>query len=189
MGGTLGGGIQIDSRVTPNLGVRISKGHIGHSGSFEADGADFDVSGELDSTTALLDYYPNQGAFRVSGGMTLFDFNMTAKSSYDLNDEPGYVPAPGDDGMRTATTDVDYTKYAPAASIGWSGTVFDKAYVSFDVGALYMKKADIRVEGTNNADFGDATNARLANDREKLADALADLNIYPTMQVAVGYTF
>ncbi|MFG5384930.1 autotransporter domain-containing protein [Yoonia sp. R2-816] len=82
---SLGGNVEAAYRIDPSFGVRgVFIGGIDESYEETDEDETFEGSIELGGLAVLADYYPNQGDWRISGGLMFSQNEISATGSVDV---------------------------------------------------------------------------------------------------------
>lgn len=193
--GTTGVGLHLSVPVLPNLNARVGFNYLDYSYKGSTSDVDYDFKLKLNTFDALLDYFPGEGGFRLTGGVAYNNNKVVAvgKSSatgtYTLNGNIYNAASAGQlDGK------IDFHKLAPYLGIGWGNPVRKDAGWGFsaDAGVLFQG-----TPGTSLTNSGcsasAATCSQLSSDVEaenaKLRDKANDLKLYPVLRVGASYRF
>ena len=142
------------------------------------------------SVSALLDWHPFQGSFRISGGALYNgnDIDMDAKTAatYQIGDTT-YTSA----NIGNLTGNVDLNDIAPYLGIGWDTTFGKSRKFGFllELGAIYQgaPKVDLSISGPLSG------NQALQNDLQaeeySLQEDLDNLEYYPVLAVGFNYRY
>ncbi len=113
---SLGFGVELSQPLAKKVSTRF--GLNGFTYSFERTESeiDYDVDLSLNTLSAIIDWHPTGGRFRVSGGIFIngnqFDISSNPQGQYDIGDD-----------VYTGSFDVDgeftYLPVAPYFGIGW----------------------------------------------------------------------
>jgi hypothetical protein len=198
--GTLGGGVEMTVGLSRLWNVRLGANAFNYTDeNRETSGIFYDAEAKLRTGTALLDFHPGGGGFRLTGGIVFNDTRIEGSSLppasgfYDI----GGVQVPA---ALVGTLDgtIDFDPVVPYAGIGWGNAVEDGKKVGFflDLGVIFQGQAEVTL--TPNIPSGSPLNAPLARealqillDREERdieADA-ADYDLYPVVAIGISYRF
>jgi len=187
---TLGLGLEAEKSFLDSIGGRIGVNYFTYSYSGTEDDIEYDFDLNLMSLSALLDWHPFQGSFRISGGAIYNnnDLEANAKKSATLKiGDSTYTEAQ----IGTLKGKVDFNDVAPYLGLGLD-TSFgkDKSFgFLFELGAVFQgsPQVDLSADGpiASNATF----QSNLAKEEEKLQSALDNFEIYPVLAVGLSYRF
>lgn len=191
--GTTGLGAHVIVPIQPKLNVRFGANFAKYSTTRNTDDVDYDLKLALKSFDALLDYFPADGGFRVSGGAVYNGnkFDSSAKPSggtYTLNNNT-YPAASA--GMIDGA--IDFRKAAPYLGIGWGNAAAAPGWgFVADLGVLFQGSPNSTL-GNRGCTASTAICARLATDlaveNVKLKDEMKNFKFYPVLRVGVSYGF
>ncbi len=192
VGGSLGAGAYVGIKANDYVSLRLQGTKWNISQTRNVDGIDYDVSLDLGAIGGYVDFYPFQGTFRVSLGLTksLLDAQVSNASTQTANiGNVSVTVNPGEVSGR-ATFDT-----APYLGIGW-GQVAPKGWgFRFDLGAHFLGKPNVDLNVTGNARtqlnaaaalIGSTGDAEIAREEQNARDRIGDV-IYPEVSLAVTY--
>lgn len=187
---TFGLNLEGTYRFDPNFRARGAlmglPGYDELSDTFEEDGTTYAYDATVASFAALIDYYPSETGFRVSGGLM---FNQTdASATAELSGQNTFTL---DDGTEfstgTANLEIEFEKtVSPMVSAGYDYNFGQDWVLSGEVGAIFT--GGVSLDATS-------TNAQLQaeidedSDIQELRDDLDDVSFLPYLSVTVGYRF
>lgn len=187
---TFGANAELGYFIQDNLRVRGAlMGGLSASGSFEDSdefgSGTFDYDGQLGGASVMLDYYPTQTGWRLSGGafFSNTDFSGTAVASgADSFEFDGQVFTSGD----FTTTAKFKNEVSPVVTTGYDWTWDNGFSIGTEVGAVITGGIDLAATSTDgsiqSAIDGDA-------DYQQARRDAADIKAYPYLSVVVGYKF
>ncbi|MDQ6975563.1 MAG: hypothetical protein Q9M22_03235 [Mariprofundaceae bacterium] len=189
--GTLGAGVEIVSNVVPMLvNARIQLNAYNLNRTITDTQVSYDAKFKLLSFGALADVYPFAGKFRLTGGLYYNGNKLTMTGvplvgSYTIN---GATYTAGQVGSLTST--VDFNKIAPYAGIGFGDSISSGSPIgfNFDLGVLYMGQPKTAITATGAA-ANPALAASIAGEKQKLDDALKNMQFYPVASIGVTFRF
>ena len=187
---TLGAGVELITRISPNINGRLG----GNAFSYDYDGTESDIEYDLEldlrSVSAILDWHPFSGGFRLSGGLLLNKNEVNAVAtptvSYDIG---GTLYTATDVG--TLSGKIDFNSLAPYAGIGWGNALGeDKRWgLAFDLGVVFQGSPDADLTATGPLAANAAFLAELAKEEQQLQDEVDDYEYYPVVSIGVTYKF
>lgn len=180
MGATLEGAYRINERFA----LRGLLAGINASDKQTIDGIDYDVDGQLGGLGLLVDYYPGQSGFRLSGGAfisrTEFTGSATANSPGDI-DIDGTPIAVGD----SVTTSVEFgRKVAPMLTLGYDQSLGKGWTLSGEIGAIISGDFNVDIDAPAYVSATD-----IANEEDSIRNDLNQLGVYPYVGLSVSYRF
>lgn len=192
--GTTGIGAHLSVPVTPNLNARFGLNALNYSYNTTESNVDYDFKLKLQTFDALLDWFPGNNQFRVSGGLVYNGnkIDATAKPSaggtYTINDKTYSSASAG-----VINGNIDFRKLAPYLGIGWGNALAkDKGWgFSADLGVLFQgsPKTSLTNSGCTAPVDCNQLAADVAAENTKLADAVSSFKAYPVVRVGVSYKF
>jgi hypothetical protein len=159
----------------------------------------YDATAHLRTASALLDFHPGGGGFRLSAGAfyndTRIDGNSLVPASgfYDL----GGVPVPANQ-VGTLNGQIKFDPVVPYVGLGWGNAVGPGRHVRFamDIGAMFQGKGKATL--TPQIPAGSPLNSPVARaalqvllDREEgdIEHDVANYTVYPVVSIGVSYRF
>lgn len=188
--GTLGYGLELDVPLS-----RMFHGRLGYNGlSYSTDDTygdiSYDTGLDLSTATALLDWYPFAGNFRMTLGYVGNGNEIDAASNFQVNDDvtigdTTYTVTSAADQLSGKVTVSD----GPYLGLGWGNASKKKGFgYTFDIGVLYQGTPD--VELTGHGQFSaPAVAGELEKEEHQFEDDISDYKIYPVVSAGVTYTF
>ena len=187
---TLGLGLEAEKSFSDSIGGRLGVNYFTYDYSGTEDDIEYDFELNLKSLSALLDWHPFQGSFRISGGAVLngntIDANAKSAETFDIGNST-YTGAQ----VGTLTGKIDFENIAPYLGLGCD-TSFgkDKSFgFLFELGVIYQgsPKVDLSADGpiASNATFQN----ELATEEKDLQSDLDVFKIYPVVAIGLSYRF
>lgn len=192
--GSTGVGAHVSVPVRPSLNLRFGVNYANYSTTRDTDDANYDLDLKLKTVDVLVDYFPGDSRFRVSGGAVYngnrFDTHAkpTASAVYTLNNNTYPAATAGIiDGA------IDFHKVAPYLGIGWGNAAAAPGWgFVADLGVLFQGAPNSTL-GNRGCTAASAICARLASDlvaeNIKLKDEMKDFKFYPVLRIGVSYGF
>jgi len=187
---TLGAGVELITRITPNINGRLG----GNAFSYDYDGTEsniqYDLELDLRSVSAILDWHPFSGGFRLSGGVLLNNNEVNAVAtptgSYDIGGITYNAAQVG-----TLSGKIDFNSVAPYAGLGWGNALGkDKRWgLVFDLGVVFQGSPNVNLTANGTSAGDPAFLARLAQEEQELKDELDEYDMYPVVSLGVTYKF
>ncbi|WP_246860586.1 hypothetical protein [Noviherbaspirillum sp. UKPF54] len=193
--GSTGIGAHISVPVQPKLNARFGINALNYNYSTNANNVDYDFKLKLQTFDALLDWFPGDTQFRISGGV-VYNGNKidavgmpNAIGSYTIN---GNTYTAANAGVINGK--IDFRKVAPYLGIGWGNALAkDKGWgFSADLGVLFQGSPNTTLTNTGctaPAAQCDQLATDVAAEQSKLADKASSFNAYPVVRVGVSYKF
>ncbi|MDH3597805.1 MAG: hypothetical protein OEM93_23460 [Rhodospirillales bacterium] len=184
--GTLGLGNEAGLRLSDHFGLRFGANHAPLDAVRERLDTDIDVTPT--AAGAVLDYYPFQGGFRLSGGLR-----------YNAEGPDSVVPAggitigglpftPSQTGMLRSGS--DFIGYAPYGGVGLQSSFWEgRLELAFDLGVYYQgnSRADLNGEGISGEASADTSPA--SGSSTSLEEDPNFLGFYPIVGFTAKYRF
>lgn len=150
-GGSLGGGVELSKSLWGKFALRLAMNEFTYllNDSLPDQDMTYDADINLSSWSAIVDYHPWKGVFRLSGGVINNSNNFVAKitssKSYQVG---GRTYSPEDQGELTAT--IDWPNMAPYIGLGWGNSTEKGKFfgVNFDLGAMIQNSPKVTLKGT-----------------------------------------
>jgi len=193
--GTTGIGAQVVLKLSDSFNLRGQYGQLDYDYDFDEDGIAYE--GEFGAKVAglMLDYYPFDGAFRLSAGITSNGNQLDAKAY----GEDGTIEINGVDypvGSEYLTATADWKSSAPYVGLGWGNPVGEGSAltVTFDMGVMFTGSPNVAL-GASEGLYGvaDLLGYDLQSDLDEeamaLEEDLADIEYYPVVQLGLNYAF
>ena len=189
--GTLGLGVELTTDLTENLNLRGGFNTFTYSYSSVESDIDYSLDLDLQSYSALLDWYPFRGSWRISAGIMsngneLRGNGRPTGGSYDIGEETYSAEQVG-----TLRMGVDFNSTAPYLGIGVGNAVSTDGRWTFttDLGVLFQgsPKAALDADGTlaGNEDF----QRELRREEESLQGDIDSFEYYPVISFGLSYRF
>lgn len=159
------------------------------------DDVNYDFKLKVAMVDALVDYFPMNGGFRVTGGIVYNGNKFEASGrpngngTYTFNDNTYPASSVG-----SVNADVTFNKVAPYLGIGWGNAVAaDKGWgFSSDVGVVFQGKPKSALSNSG-CTAGAAVCNRLATDiqaeNRSLQAEMDDFKLLPVVRIGVSYKF
>jgi len=188
--GTLGFGGDVTTNLIPQLNLRAGVQWLDFG--LDAQFADVDYELDLDflNPLVLVDWYPFDGAFRISGGV-LFngtDIQLEARSGQSIElDGTTYSAAE----LGTLRGDVEYRSVAPYIGIGWGNQLDEGGHWGFatDLGVAFTGSPDIDLRASGPIASDPTFQAHLAEEEQDIQDELDVFKVYPVLSISLFYRF
>ena len=137
------------------------------------------------SLTALLDWHPGGGSFRVSGGAVHFSSSLELSATPTTSVEIGrqaYEPAEiGSLVGRLATS-----KSGPYAGIGWGHRSRRRLGLSLDLGAVYHGVPEVTLRATGPIADVPAFRSQLELEIDEVSDLVSIARVYPVLNLGIA---
>jgi len=187
---TLGLGLEVERSFSDLISGRIGVNYFTYDYSGTEDDIEYDFDLNLMSLSALLDWHPFKGSFRISVGAIYNGNELDAKAktsgTYDIGDST-YTGAQ----LGTLKGKIDFDDIAPYLGLGWD-TSFgkNKAFgFLFELGVIYQgsPKVDLSADGPIASD--QTFQNELAKEENNLQSDLDDFKVYPVIAIGLSYRF
>lgn len=181
--GTLGAGLELSKSYSDALGARLGFNAFSFNKTGNQGTVSYNGTLQLQTFTAIADWYPFHGAFRTSAG--LFYNN----NKFTLNAQPvgGTITINGvPQTMTSLTSDVSFNKVAPYLGIGWGNAAAQgKGWgLNSDLGILFQGAPKVTMTQTGgNA----AAQAAVAQEQARLESSLSNFKMWPVASVGISY--
>lgn len=187
---SLGSNIEATYQFDPDFrfrGVLLGVPSFGdNSQNLELDGTDYDYEASVRAFATLIDYYPNDSGWRISGGL-LFnrsEFNatatLTANNTFTLDDGATF-----DSG--SASLDFAFNKtVSPMVTTGYDYPIGEKWVLSGELGAIYADGLSLIASSTNAALQAEISDEPHIQDARDDAD---EVTFYPYISFTVSNRF
>ena len=198
--GTLGAGAELTVGLSRQLNARLGVNGYNYSDRREASDIEYDGEAKLRTGTALLDWHPGGGGFRLSGGLVYNDTTIQgtsippASGVYNI----GGVPVPVSV-VRSLNAKADFDPVVPYAGLGWGNAVSPNKRVGFfvDLGVVFQGKADVTLTPDIPADSPinttpgarEVLNILIRQEEQDLEDDAADYDLYPVVSIGLSFKF
>jgi hypothetical protein len=188
--GTLGVGGELTTTLLPQLNLRGSLQwlDLGFNATFEDVKYNTDI--EFFNPMVMLDWYPFEGAFRISGGV-LFngtDITLTATPAQPV-EIGGTVYFPSEVG--TLRGESDFRDIAPYVGIGWGNPLSEDGHWSLnaDLGVAFIGSPGVKLSATGSFASDPTFQQNLAEEEKDIEDELSKFRFYPVLSLALTYRF
>lgn len=193
--GTTGGAVHLSTSLSESFNARVGYNGLSRSQEDNTDDVNYDFKLKLATFEALVDYFPMQGAFRVTAGVVQNDNKFEGSGrpkgngTYTINDNTYSASTFG-----SLTAVVEFRKVAPYLGIGFGNAVAkDKGWgFSSDFGVVFQgePKSTLTNKGCT-ASAGEC--AQIASDlraeNDSLQEEIKDFKLLPVVRVGVSYKF
>lgn len=191
--GSLGLGAELDLGLTDSLGARIGLNSFTYKYNANSGTVNYDFKLQLQTISALADWYPFQGSFRTSAGL-MYNNNkvnlagLPTGVSYTIN---GTTYNSADVGSLQGT--MSFNKVAPYLGIGWGNPAAkDKGWgMTSDIGVLFQGSPKTSLVATCGATLPAPQCTTLQSDaaaeNTKLQSALSNFKFWPVVSVGISY--
>ena len=193
--GTLGYGVEVTKSFSDRFSGRVGFNSYSDTDSTTESGIDYDLELDLKTTTALLDFHPFKGSFRLSLGYVANSnrFDMTGRpvaATYDIN---GTIYNAAEVGQVTGDVTFGSGTYV---GLGWGNAGDGKGFgMSVDLGIFQQGSPDLSLAASGPItdptspvyDPNFATD--LQNEVNSAEKDLEDFQQYPVIALGITYGF
>ena len=190
--GTLGVGAELNLSISDSVKARFGINYGTYYSTYSRVSDSYDSNIQLQTVSAIADWYPYQGSFRTSGGVFYNNNNATLKAipvggSYTVNGVQ--YPAAGISSLQGKMT---FNAVAPYIGIGWGNPVATgKGWgMTTDIGVLFQGKPRIDMSATCDPLIITSCttfNANLEAERSKLENDLSNFIWWPVASIGITY--
>ncbi|HEV7619991.1 MAG TPA: hypothetical protein VGO51_18005, partial [Burkholderiaceae bacterium] len=194
-GGTTGAGLHLSVPILTRLNARVGVNALNYSYSGSTTDMNYDFKLKLQTADLLLDWFPFNGAFRISAGAVYNGNKIEAKAKPNSSGKYTIQGATYDASTAGSINGrVDFRKAVPYFGIGWGNAVAkDKGWgFSTDLGAIFQgsPKTTLTNEGcTMSTAQCSALAASLDAENRDLQDKANGFRTYPVIRFQVTYKF
>ncbi|MFT5535554.1 MAG: hypothetical protein ACI8WM_001063 [Burkholderiaceae bacterium] len=193
--GTTGVGLHVSLPLRQNLNARLGFNTLNYTYAGSTTDVNYDFKLKLNTVDALVDYFPSEGSFRLTGGLTYNGNKVTAigrsnaSGTYILN---GNTYSAADAGQLDGK--IDFRKIAPYLGIGWGNPLRKETGWGFsaDVGVLFQGTPSTSLTSsgcTAPSTLCNQLNSDLDTENNRLRDRANDLKLYPVVRIGASYRF
>lgn len=188
--GTLGYGAELNFGISDRVSTRVGLNNYTYKYNANSSGVNYDFKLQLQTVTALADWYPFAGSFRTSVGL-LYDNNKVSLSAnptggtYMIN---GVAYTSAQVGSLQGT--MSFNKIAPYLGIGWGNPAAkDKGWgLVTDVGVLLQGKPKLNLVVTCTAPLiCSQLQTDAAAENTKMQNDLRHFQLWPVVSIGISY--
>lgn len=192
--GSLGLGLELTKGYSDRFSTRLGFNAFDYNTNMTKSSVNYDFKLQMQTFTALADWYPMRGGFRATTGLYYNNnkFSLTGRPTGGSYTIGGTTYAAGDVGNMNGS--VSFNKVAPYLGLGWGNpTEAGKGWgLVSDFGVLYQGQPTTTLDATcGPAIAGTAQCTALQNnvvaERTKLSNSLSNFRLYPVATVGVSY--
>ncbi|KPK01080.1 MAG: hypothetical protein AMK71_06950, partial [Nitrospira bacterium SG8_35_4] len=140
--------------------------------------------------SALLDWHPFKGSFRVSGGVLYngneIDADARSSATYEIGNTTYSASQVG-----KLTGEIDFNTIAPYAGIGWD-TSFGKNKrfgLLADLGVMYQGSPEVDFTAHGPIATNQAFRNNLASEEKNIENEIDEYEYYPVISIGFAYRF
>ncbi len=193
--GTLGFGAEYLMPVNDIFSARFGANVFNFDYDFDESGVSYLGELELKTLSAIADYHPWGGVFRLSGGLMYNGNGLSidaepSNGKFEFNDVDYNAADVG-----SASGEIEFNSVSPYLGIGWgmSPAGDGKLSLSVDLGVLYHGKPKASLSVVCGKAINAALCTRLEQDvaaeQTQLEDKISDAKWYPVMSMGFTYRF
>jgi hypothetical protein len=186
--GTLGLGAELNLGISDYVGARFGINGFTYKYNANSGSVNYDFDLNLQTVSAIADWYPFAGGFRTSGGFFYNGnkFNMTGKptgNAYKI----GNTSYPAGN-ISSLQTDISFNSVAPYLGIGWGNPVAtDNGWgLVTDVGVMFQGSPKIDLKATCTTGCGSLP-SDLAIEQGKIQSDLSNFKWWPVASIGIFY--
>jgi hypothetical protein len=198
--GSLGLGAELTAGLSPQWNVRLGANGFNYTDNRRRVGQiEYDATAKLRNATALLDWHPGSGGFRLTGGLVYNGSRIDGTSLPPASGvyEIGGVPVPVSL-VGTLKGRIDFNPTVPYVGLGWGNPVAPGSRVRFflDAGAMFQGRGRVTLTPVipansplNSPAARQALDILLQREERTIEKDVADYTVYPVVAVGVSYRF
>lgn len=159
-----------------------------HRKQYDEEGIRYEGELKTNRSGLFLDWFPFDGVFRFTGGVTAQDFKLTldasgANGTITVGDTT-YMGLSAADGLNVQIT---FPRTTPYVGLGWGHQAASGFRFSFDLGASIGKA---KVTATTRGQLAtDAAKADVDKELQEVRDGVGKVKALPQISFAIGYSF
>jgi hypothetical protein len=189
--GTAGYGVDLTFGA-PSLQGRVGAATGSYSRTIQEEDLEYEGDLKLRNYSALIDFYPGGGAFRLSAGVlsndNRIDLLATGTGTYLVDGVPYEISRIG-----TITGDVRFNRTSPYVGIGFGNPLrgTSRVSVTLDVGAIHQgsPKLHLQANPTNPALVPPQFYEDLESERARTEEELSEYKYYPVVALGLVIRF
>ena len=187
---TLGGGVELLTMINSSFTFRAGLNTFDYSYQINQDDIEYDADLDLNSFSAILDWHPFKGGFRVSTGIlsneNSIGVDAQSSSTYDIGD----TTYSGAD-VGSLTGNVGFESVAPYIGVGWGNTFGEDNRIGFlfDVGVIFQGIPDVSLTANGPISENEVFLEDLAVEEQELKDDLEKFKYYPVVSLGMTYRY
>lgn len=186
--GTLGLGLEYRYVMDPHFTLRGGINALNYDSDSVVEGILYNYELQLKSVSALVDFFPGEKGFHLTGGALFNGNEIQAAAVIDTALDIGrnsYTEA--ELGELSGTT--EFTLVAPYLGVGWQQDFGQHWGLSIDVGMIFQGQGDIGLQ-VNGPLANDPTLLQdLRLEEDSLEDELGLFKLYPVAEIGFNYRF
>ncbi|MDH4233776.1 MAG: FecR domain-containing protein [Gallionella sp.] len=186
--GTLGTGAELNFGISDSISARVGLNSYTYKYNDNASTVNYDFKLQLQTVSALADWYPFSGSFRTSAGVLYNNNKVTldaipSATGYNIN---GTTYTTTQIGSMQGT--LSFSKAAPYLGVGWGNPVASKkgwGLVS-DFGVLFQGKPKVDLTAICLTTCT-SLQTNLEAENTKLQDDLSGFKWWPVVSIGISY--
>lgn len=196
--GTTGIGLEWSYPLNDKLRARAILSALSLDQDETEDDIDYEFEFESNNIGAVLDWHPFAGAFRLTAGLVRTDFGveLDSEAAQDVYNIGGTDYT----GSLKLTGEAEFSNMAPYLALGWASNLRRSGfYFSGEIGVLMVGEPKLSFSASGSASTGGGPvfdvgsnpqfQADLEAERQELEDDLSDFDLWPVLNVGIGYRF
>ena len=196
--GTQGLGAELTAGFSRRLEGRLGINGFSRSDQREAGGIEYDATADLRTATALLDFHPGGGGFRLTGGLV---YNATQVEGLSRVPDSGRYPI-GDVEVPASLLgrlrgEVDFDPVVPYAGLGWGRPLAagGRLAATLDLGVFVQGEGDVTLTPVfapgspiPNIPGAEALlRAQLDLEEQEIEQDIDDYDLYPVLSFGISF--
>ncbi len=184
--GTTGFGLEASTSIHQKLNVRLGGSFYSQSinGDMEEGdvGIDYNADMSMISIPALVDYYPANRGFRLTGGFHYHNLSISGgavpNENYTMNNKT-FTPQK----LGSLSANIDYgSAISPYLGLGFGNSLApgSKIKLSLDLGAMYISSTKVSMDGTGMI-------APTADQAPDFEEGLSEFKFFPVFNLGLSY--
>jgi len=189
--GTLGFGAELNMRVSDSVNARFGINAGSHKYNATTGSTSYDFDLQLQSVSALADWYPYQNGFHASGGLlynnTQDTFSPSA-SSFTIGSGIYTTSGTGPNVLSSYEATMSFNTISPYIGVGWGNPVEKgKGWaVVTDIGVLFQGEPHIDLVASCATSCPNLQADAVA-ENAKLQSSLSNYKWWPVVSVGISY--
>lgn len=187
---SLGLGIELKQSFSNQFGARAGFNYFKYTYEGTGGDVDYDYDLNLSNITAVLDWHPFEGSFRLSGGLLInnnsVDADAEATATYTIGDETYTATDLG-----TLTGKIEFNKVSPYFSFGWDTSADMDKGLGFiaELGIVLQGSPTVDLEADGPIKTNPIFQDNLIKEEQELQDDVNNFKYYPVVVVGLIYKF
>lgn len=188
--GTLGLGLELTHEFTERFGARVGFNAFSYEFDDTHSEIDYEFDLGLSSGSALVDFRPTGGGFRLTGGALMNGNEIDAVASSDNTYDIGGTTYNLSD-VGNLNGKIDFDSFAPYLGLGYStpASASGNLGVTFDVGVAFQGTPGVKMEASGLIADDPTFQQDLAAEEQELQDDLDNFELYPVVSLGLQYRF